>query len=395
MSKAEEYAQWIVDNADKKGTPEFDTVAQAYQAAKSQTTQPESKTDKFLKPLQSMSMEDWSKNSIIAPVANYLFQKSPMGKLLPSTLASVAPVSPEQRQQLQGLDRPATAGNVIDYMANGSPLQQGLQDEARQTVVDKGSNIVSAALSPIETGKAIVNAVSENPYGVAGEMVKGALYDPQFLPNSVLNAAVKPITAPINIAKDIKAARDVTKYGIGESAFAPVSREVVEAASNPNLWPEGKAPLSQRDAAKILPHNAQSGQVLREGKTVQGMAENWFNQPGWQKALTPAIEAGMLGLSAMGVPYVPGLGGYTAGALKAGEMATDLPKSHPFYGQQTFTYNEPMSTRLGIGAKKAAKDATGVAASATTTAAARDFDEDRQRRKEAYDVARRILSRGM
>ena len=36
MATAEEYAQWIVNNADKKGTPAFNTVAQAYQEAKAQ-----------------------------------------------------------------------------------------------------------------------------------------------------------------------------------------------------------------------------------------------------------------------------------------------------------------------------------------------------------------------
>lgn len=34
---AEKYAQWIVENQDKQGTPEFETVAQAYQAAKEQS----------------------------------------------------------------------------------------------------------------------------------------------------------------------------------------------------------------------------------------------------------------------------------------------------------------------------------------------------------------------
>ena len=34
MATAEQYAQWIVANQSKKGTPEFDTVAKAYQAAK-------------------------------------------------------------------------------------------------------------------------------------------------------------------------------------------------------------------------------------------------------------------------------------------------------------------------------------------------------------------------
>lgn len=40
MADAAAYAQWIVDNADKKGTPEFDTVAQAYQLARSQQSAP-------------------------------------------------------------------------------------------------------------------------------------------------------------------------------------------------------------------------------------------------------------------------------------------------------------------------------------------------------------------
>lgn len=34
MATAEDYAQWIVNNADKKGTPDFETVAAAYKAAR-------------------------------------------------------------------------------------------------------------------------------------------------------------------------------------------------------------------------------------------------------------------------------------------------------------------------------------------------------------------------
>lgn len=36
MASAEQYAQWIVQNQDKRGTPEFDTVAAAYKEAKTQ-----------------------------------------------------------------------------------------------------------------------------------------------------------------------------------------------------------------------------------------------------------------------------------------------------------------------------------------------------------------------
>lgn len=39
MATAEQYAQWIVANQDKKGSPEFETVSQAYQQARAQPQQ--------------------------------------------------------------------------------------------------------------------------------------------------------------------------------------------------------------------------------------------------------------------------------------------------------------------------------------------------------------------
>lgn len=41
MATAEKYAEWIVQNKDKQGTPEFDVVARAYQAARNQAPAPE------------------------------------------------------------------------------------------------------------------------------------------------------------------------------------------------------------------------------------------------------------------------------------------------------------------------------------------------------------------
>jgi hypothetical protein len=38
MATSEQYAQWIVDNADKRGTPEFNTVAEAYKASKERSS---------------------------------------------------------------------------------------------------------------------------------------------------------------------------------------------------------------------------------------------------------------------------------------------------------------------------------------------------------------------
>ena len=44
MATANDYAQWIVNNQDKKGTPEFDTVANAYKVAKSSESAPKNYT---------------------------------------------------------------------------------------------------------------------------------------------------------------------------------------------------------------------------------------------------------------------------------------------------------------------------------------------------------------
>lgn len=52
MATAEQYAQWIVKNADKKGTPEFDTVAQAYKLSRQQPV------EKAPDPTEGMSTFD-------------------------------------------------------------------------------------------------------------------------------------------------------------------------------------------------------------------------------------------------------------------------------------------------------------------------------------------------
>jgi len=39
MATAEQYADWIVKNQSKKGTPEFDTVAEAYKVARAEPAQ--------------------------------------------------------------------------------------------------------------------------------------------------------------------------------------------------------------------------------------------------------------------------------------------------------------------------------------------------------------------
>ena len=60
MATAEDYAQWITANADKRGTPDFETVAQAYRALRAGdvTTNAEEPVADVVKPVQKQSILD-------------------------------------------------------------------------------------------------------------------------------------------------------------------------------------------------------------------------------------------------------------------------------------------------------------------------------------------------
>jgi hypothetical protein len=55
MATSEQYADWIVRNKDKRGTPEFETVAQAYRLSKEQTKQPITQIDPGIRSAASDS----------------------------------------------------------------------------------------------------------------------------------------------------------------------------------------------------------------------------------------------------------------------------------------------------------------------------------------------------
>ena len=55
MASADDYANWIVANESKKGTPEFDTVAQAYQEAKTEESAPKASIAETKQPFTNQA----------------------------------------------------------------------------------------------------------------------------------------------------------------------------------------------------------------------------------------------------------------------------------------------------------------------------------------------------
>jgi F0F1-type ATP synthase delta subunit len=106
---------------------------------------------KFVKPLQEMSIEDWKKHSLLAPMIEY----------------SVGTMYPES-----GFDPEKAKEQLIQ---KGKAFYQG------------GKEFLS---NPVESLGNVAQAIAQNPYGVAGEVVKSTIYDPEQIGAGAIGAKV-------------------------------------------------------------------------------------------------------------------------------------------------------------------------------------------------------------
>ena len=146
MASAEDYANWIVSNQDKKGTPEFDTVAQAYKVARGQSSQ--------TKPPSEMNWKEVGENA---------WQNLPksVGNVIGGVAEAVA--SPIQ-----------TAKTALDIGAGA--LQNVLPERLVQAVgEDKASRQLASALGKeyakkYGTMEGFKEAVATDPAGVMADV---------------------------------------------------------------------------------------------------------------------------------------------------------------------------------------------------------------------------------
>lgn len=137
MATAAEYAQWITENADKKGTPEFNTVANAYQAAKI-------KEGQVSKP--SGSLVDTIKSGISQ--VKELFPQNPQEKA--ALQEKIGNIKPEEYYQVAQNFLPVTGVGQVT-----TKLFPGIAETVKRTIPE---TLMQSALKPtlkqLETGQA-------------------------------------------------------------------------------------------------------------------------------------------------------------------------------------------------------------------------------------------------
>jgi len=189
--------------------------------------------DKFFEPLEGISIKDWSEKSLLAPMLQTMKAVTPFGMLRPDLAA-------------QDLKR-----GTENLTGQGKQMAQGAYQ---------------VATNPVESAQKAYTAVTENPAGVAGEIVKGAIYDPEMLIGSGLgNVAERGLTS---------AGRAVgsTAAGIGDVVTGAIG------TATPQSFAQDTA--NRRSQTQMVPGlNARDDLMMRSVSPAQSAAQAQMPQP--------------------------------------------------------------------------------------------------------------------
>lgn len=251
MATADEYAQWIVNNADKRGTPEFNTVAAAYQDAKQAIP---------AQPQQAIQPE---KKSFLDTFLDNLGRGAGQG------------ATPEEVQQSGQHYLDTTAGAVSGAGDIGSTIINPLDKQARdERKINIKEGLKSLGANP-DSSLYTTGKIGTQIAGTAG--IGGALAKP-------LLAAAKYAPALGRVGQAIESAG----FNVGEPALTLGNK-----ALNAALRVGGGATTGAAAAGLINPDNAGTGAVVGGAlgaispivnKAVQSVAGKFIKPTGADQA---------------------------------------------------------------------------------------------------------------
>jgi hypothetical protein len=172
MASADDYAKWIVDNQKLQGTPEFNTVAQAYQTAKAEESAPAPQQKQQIPAYQS---------AIVGAGKGITDPLLAAGQYVGGKPAEFSNLVLNKMKPFQEAN-PMTfgAGQIGGGVLSGGALMKGASmipsfARANPYLQAAGVGAVAGGLTPNEQGKSGVEAISEVPqkamYGAGGGII--------------------------------------------------------------------------------------------------------------------------------------------------------------------------------------------------------------------------------
>lgn len=220
MATADQYAEWIVNNANKRGTPEFDTVAQAYQLAK----QEEAATP--LTPLAPRAeLKQGPIESLVRGFKSYVPQ-------LKETIGGLGVLAGKGIQEAVGPGE-VSAGMIksgVERMKAAEEQQQAMTrpgETAFTQALDKGIGTVLSEWLPYQVGSGAANLLESLALMGAGALAGTATAPgPGTAAGAVTGAVAKELAK-----KGVKeAVAKIAKEQGEEAAKKVFEKEVLDAA---------------------------------------------------------------------------------------------------------------------------------------------------------------------
>lgn len=198
MATAEEYANWIVANADKKGTPEFEKVAKAYTFARS-VAKPKAPIETPAFEKEAAAIANATPAEVIAgnPVTRFALGAADMlrgGAQLAGNAVGLGSMFNENESQLQGLidrgrqaygsegmDLSRLAGGILSPVGLGvakglAPAASAAQRIGQGAAIGAGGGLLNPVPNATSTGDYLGTAAMQGGLGmVIGGAIPGAL----------------------------------------------------------------------------------------------------------------------------------------------------------------------------------------------------------------------------
>ena len=301
INASEKYASWIVQNADKKGTPEFDTVVQAYQLSK----QPQSS-------VEVTSPEGMPLNTQFGETGGGAAVGRPQGIDRTNILPEPRPLESAMAGATKSFIDPAIAGAQLVTRGHlgTSELAKRLGEEAnvyqQENPVWYGSGRVAGAIAPA--------SVASKGIGMIPSMERLAINSPKlasFANATAVGAGTGLLTPEETGKKDLDLLQTElgnTALGAGFGAVSPVFNKVGNVVVK-----SGKAlaePFYKMGQNEII------GRALRQlaGNDADLAIANMRSAPNLVKGVNPTVAE---------VAGVPSLAAAQRAAMNASPEATN------------------------------------------------------------------------
>jgi len=258
MATADEYAAWIVKNADKRGTPAFDTVAAAYKAARESITPGEGMPSARAEQPENLMGENAARDLTAEQQA---LQRAGYR----ARLAGVGGQGPGVVGEGQGFSAPGPEGGLgqqLKGIAQGMPLSlysgvAGLTGDILPSGTEAANAIYGPAANPAVASGRESGMIIGIPGGAEGAVVGRAL--------SPVGKAIGTVMQPVNNL----VSRGVTEAGNMLSRY----RNAENTAILGGVAKQGPEIISELRANENVP-----GSMLTSGPAAAGVGSQAFSQ---------------------------------------------------------------------------------------------------------------------